>query len=344
MDDGASRPARPTMADVGRLANVSAMTVSRTLAGHPVSPAVRQRVLSAVEQLDYVPDASAGALSSGRSAFVAALVPTLNNSNFADTASGLTDALAGTGLQLLLGYTEYSTEREAALVRAMLRHRPAAIVLTGGDHANDTRQALSRATLPVVETWDAPERPLGHVVGFSNAAAAELMVQHLAGRGYRRIAFLGGRSGADRRGADRERGFARAIATLGLGPPRVIRHGMPPLSMEHGAKAVVKMLDRWPDTQAVFCVSDMSAFGALMELRRRGYEVPGGMAVAGFGNFEVSRWCSPRITTVTLDAYGLGRQAGRVVLDALQARRRGEPPGPPQHWPIEFAIDAREST
>src|SRR3954466_10668733 len=79
-----------------------------------------------------------------------------------------------------------------------------------------------------------------------------------------------------------------------------------------------------------------------MELRRRGYDVPGRIAVAGFGDFEVSRWCSPRITTVTLDAYGLGRQAGQVVLDALQARQRGEQPAPAQHWPVAFAIDARK--
>ena len=74
------------------------------------------------------------------------------------------------------------------------------------------------------------------------------------------------------------------------------------------------MLDRWPDTEVAICVSDLSAFGALMECKRRGLDVPGDIAIAGFGDYEVGAYSFPRITTVNVDCYGIGRQAaGRVV-------------------------------
>ncbi|UFN47198.1 LacI family DNA-binding transcriptional regulator [Roseomonas sp. OT10] len=331
------------MADVARGAGVSKMTVSRALTGKGVSAETRTRILAVVERLGYVPDASAGTLSSGRSAFVSALVPTINNSNFAETARGLTDALAPAGLQLLLGYTEYRPDREEELVRAMLRHRPEALVMTGGDHTPATGAMLARAGLPVVETWDEPAEPIDQVIGVSNAGAAVAMVRHLVERGYRRIGYLGGELGLDRRGVERERGYMEALAALGLGAPRVIRHGIPPLAMEYGAEAVRRLVAQWPDTDAVFCVSDLHAFGVLMECHRQGWAVPGRLAVAGFGDFDVSRWSWPRITTVSVDAYGLGRQAGEALLAAREARRLGR-----RHAPVrvtaELAVLAREST
>ena len=90
-------------------------------------------------------DQSAGSLSSKRTGFVAALIPSINNSNFADTARGLTDALHGSGLQLLLGYTDYSIEKEEELVEAMLRRRPEAIVVTGGKHTARARKLLEKS-------------------------------------------------------------------------------------------------------------------------------------------------------------------------------------------------------
>ncbi len=84
---------------------------------------------------------------------------------------------------------------------------------------------LQAAGVPVVETWDLPATPIEHTVGFSNAEAAAAMVRHLHGKGYRRIAFIGGTSNRDTRGADRQRGYAEAIRELGLPDGRVISFG-----------------------------------------------------------------------------------------------------------------------
>jgi len=147
----------PTMADVAQRAGVSKMTVSRALRdGGVVSKETRERILAATEDLGYVLDQSAGSLSTKRTGFIAAIVPSINNSNFSDTARGIADTLAGTGLQLLLGYTDYSVQREEQLIEAMLRRRPEGVILTGGNHTPRTRKLLKAAGIPVIETWDVP--------------------------------------------------------------------------------------------------------------------------------------------------------------------------------------------
>ena len=312
------------MADVAGRAGVSSMTVSRAFRkGGAISAETRDRILAAAEELGYVLDQTAGTLSSKRSGFIAALVPSLNNSNFADTARGLTDAIEATGLQVLLGYTDYSIAKEEKLIDSMLMRRPEGIILTGGRHTERARRRLEAAGIPVIETWDTPAAPLGHVVGFSNAEAMKALVRHVHARGYRRIGYIGGTSNRDTRGADRRVGYTQAIADLGLPSGLVISFGQPPISMAQGAEAIDHLIRRWPDVDAAVCVSDLSAFGALMECHRRGWAVPGRIALAGFGDFEVARATAPRLTTVSVDAYGIGHGAGELLCRAVDANRDG---------------------
>jgi LacI family transcriptional regulator, gluconate utilization system Gnt-I transcriptional repressor len=330
------------MADVAREAGVSKMTVSRVLAGRDVAAATRQRVLGVIDRLGYVPDASAGTLSSGRSPFIVALVPSMASSNFSDTIGGLEQVVRARGLQLLLGDTNYDPRQEERLLRVLLAHRPEGVMLTGAFHTEGTRAMLERSKLPVVETWDLPAAPIDQAVGFSNVDAALEMVRHLQGRGYRRIGFLGGATVLDRRGIDRREGYLTGLEAFGLGPPRVVEHGASPITLSHGGAALSRLLERWPDTDAVMCVSDMSAFGAIMECHRRSIAVPGRMAVAGFGDFEVSRHCHPRITTVAIDARRIGSIAGEMLL-ASAGRKSGDG-SPESRRTIDYRVLVREST
>jgi LacI family transcriptional regulator, gluconate utilization system Gnt-I transcriptional repressor len=313
----------PTMADVARRAGVSTMTVSRALRKDGrVSEETRRRIVAAVNELGYVLDQSAGSLSSGKTGFVAALIPSINNSNFADTARGITDELEKAGLQLLLGYTEYTMEKEEQLIEAMLRRRPEGIILTGGNHTQRARQLLENAAIPVIETWELPPNPIDQVVGFSNEEAMALLVRTLAAKGYRKFGYIGGTTSRDTRGSQRRAGFIRAIEELGLPQGRLVSFGVPPISIEQGGQAVVSMLERWPDTEVVLCVSDLSAFGALMECLRRGMRVPEDVAIAGFGDFEIAAYCHPRITTVNVDCYGIGRQAARRLIQLIKGEEQ----------------------
>lgn len=306
------------MKDVAKATGVSVMTVSRAFKqAASVSANTRERIRQTAEDMGYVFDSTAANLRSQRSGFIAVTIPSINNANFADTVGALSDRLAEAGLQVLLGYTNYDVHKEEQLVEQLLRRKPEAIVVTGGRHTDRTRRLLSNAGIPVVETWDLPEIPLGHVVGFSNAGTMHALVDHLVDQGFRQIAFIGGDTDGDTRGADRRRGFIAALQRHGLDTTRLIGAGQPPISMREGAQAMGKLLDDLPDTDAVVCVSDLSAFGALTECMRRGISVPDQMAIAGFGDYEISAISVPTITTVNPFPREIGRQTAELIIAVL---------------------------
>ncbi|KQN72921.1 LacI family transcriptional regulator [Devosia sp. Leaf64] len=306
------------MQDIARKVGVSPMTVSRALRdGTSVNAQTRDAIRQAVEELGYVFDSTAANLRQQRTGFVAVTIPSINNANFADTVRGLSDGLKAHGLQPLLGYTDYDIEQEEILVEQLLRRRPEAIVVTGGQHTPRCRRLLQSAGIPVIETWDIPSDPIGHVVGFSNADAAAMLVDHLVATGRRRIAFIGGEAGRDTRGADRRAGFIAAMERHGLDATRLVAAGVPPVSMLEGAAAMRPLLQQSPEIDAVICVSDLVGFGALTECQRMGIAVPKQIAIAGFGNYEVAEICVPPLTTVNPFPDQIGRKTAAVVASLL---------------------------
>ncbi len=302
------------MRDVARAAGVSPMTVSRALReDSPVSKVTRARILKVVREMNYVPDQMAGSLTTKKSGFVALLVPSLNNLHFAETVQALTGELETQGRQILLGHTGYSAEREEQVIETMLRRRPEAILLSYDGHSDRTLSLLGGVDIPVVELWERPEDPIGHTVGFSNREAAAEMTRALIDLGYRNIAFLGEADDHWTRGAERRHGFRDAMLAAGLSADRILRGGKPPLTIEDGAAAAQDLLQNYPDSDCVFCVSDMPAFGMISALKAQGIEVPSDIGLAGFGDFEVSRFATPTISTVVVDPKGIGREAGRLI-------------------------------
>ena len=332
---------KPTMKEVAAAAGVSVMTVSRAFRSDAsISDDTRERIRTVADELGYVFDAVASNLRSQRSGFVAVTIPSINNANFAETVGALTSRLDAAGLQVLMGRTNYDMAEEERLIGQLLRRQPEALVVTGGHHTERARRMMQNAAIPVIETWDLPKAPLGHVVGFSNADAMRVMVAHLSARGYRKIAFIGGDSAFDTRGADRRRGFVAAIEERGLDPSRLITVGRPPVSMRQGAAAMAILLDTLPDTEAVIAVADPAAFGALTECDRRGIRVPDDMAIAGFGNFEISGVSVPALTTIDPFPARMGEQAGQLIADLL----RGGAKSGPTLIEIEPQLVARAST
>lgn len=317
------------------------MTVSRALKkDSPVSKETRERILKVVRKMNYLPDQMAGSLTTKRSGFVAVLVPSLNNLHFAEMVQALTEELEGIGQQVLLGYTDYSRQREEELVETMLRRRPEAVVLSYDGHSDRTVELLSEANIPVIELWERPEDPLQHTIGFSNREAAAKMTRGLIDRGYQSIAFLGEADDAWTRGAARRAGWRDAMRQAGFSDHRLMKIGKPPLSIEDGASAAPMLLDDFPDTDCIFCVSDLPAFGVLSALKAEGRSVPEDIGIAGFGNFEVSRFSTPAITTVQVDPQRIGRATGQLLADVLGAH--GDKAA--QHVPVEIELSFRGST
>ncbi len=304
------------MVDVARLAGVSSMTVSRALREPDrVSPDTRRRIERAIGRVGYVPDLVASGLASQRTKVIAMIIPTLANSIFNDTVQGASDFLRTHGYQLLVGDSGYSEEEEEHLTMTLLGRRPDGLILTGTDHRPRARRLLSEAAIPVVETWELSNQPLDSVVGFSNRGAGQAMTRYLIERGYEHIGFLGT---ADRRAVRRCNGYEAALKEKGR-PARVqLTEG--PNWMQGAGLNFGKLMEKHPETDAVFCTSDILAAGALFECQRRGWAVPGRVALAGLGDFDIATEVVPPLTTLRIPRYEMGRRAAEVLLDRIEER------------------------
>jgi len=311
-----------TMEDVAQAAGVSRMTVSRALSDNGlVTEKTRSHILAIVEEMNYVPDQMAGSLATKRSGFVATLVPSINNVHYGKMVQSLTDALENTGLQILLGHTDYSAQREEVLVESLLKRRPEAIVLPFDGHTKRTITLLKNAQIPVVQLWETPPKPIGYTIGFSNRDVARSMTEELIQLGYKNIAFLCETNDEWTRGAARRAGFKDAMEAAGLSAHRMIRFGQPPMSIKDGHFVGSNLKQYYDDIDCIFCVSDAPAFGVISALKEQGIDVPDDIGVAGFGDFEVSRFSNPTITTVKFDAEELGRVTAKLISELLNGTK-----------------------
>lgn len=312
-------PPAVRMSDVAREAGVSPMTVSNAFKRPEiVLPETRERILSAARRLGYVPNGIAGMLASGRSNLVAVLVPSIRNSSFARTIQGLSDALSEHGFQLLLAVAD-TADSEFQAVESVLARRPAGIVLTGNEHHPDTVRLLRQSGVPLVETWILSEPILDMAVGFTLGDAAGEMARFLVSRGYRHIGFAGYLPAERSRFLERQRGFQSALRQAGLRDD-LIFHADETVGFAGGRLAMTELRAREPRLDALFCVTDIFAVGALFECQRRGIAVPRDFAVAGYGDFEIAAEVVPGLTTVRTRGYEIGRAAASLVVERAAGR------------------------
>ncbi|WP_043838275.1 LacI family DNA-binding transcriptional regulator [Muricoccus aerilatus] len=319
-DDAGGRGTSSRMRDVAQRAGVSPMTVSRALRDpSKVSEPVRRRVEEAVRAVGYVPNRLAGNLSSMRSNVIGLIVPNLDNSLYAPTIQGVSAVLRDSGFQLMIADGGYSMEGEEALITAFLAQQVAGLMLHDTRHTPAAVEMIRRAGVPVVETGTLVPDPLDMAVSYSNHDAARAMVLHLHRLGYRRIAFVSLSATHNDRSRDRQRGFRTAMGELGLqAEPRLMLE-MPP-GLASGAEAVVRLVQGEAAPDAVFFAGDVLAAGALFECQRRGWAVPGRVALAAFDDIDMLRHVVPPITTLRLPRAGIGRRGAEVLLDRIQGR------------------------
>ena len=304
-----------TLADVARLAGVSAMTVSRVVNTPDRVPAATvERVRVAATKLGYVRNRLAGGLRSNKSHLVAAIIPALSSPVFADTIDALTEGLAVRGYHLIVGQTGYAAPREDEILTDIISRRPDAIVLTGTTHSQQGKRLLLSAGVPVLETWDLTNDPIDMLIGFSHEAVGAAVSQHLYQRGRRRLALIGA---DDIRSQRRWRAYEQRARDLGL--PAAVAHFVPaPAKLGDGRRALKALVAGSKGIDGIFCSSDMLAAGVLIEARALGVVVPSMLSVVGFGDLNFAGDLDPALTTVRVDAVGIGRLAAEILVKRLR--------------------------
>jgi LacI family gluconate utilization system Gnt-I transcriptional repressor len=304
---------RATLGDVARAAKVAPITVSRYVASKSqVSEELGRRIEAAIRELDYAPNRIAQGLASANSPIVAAIVPGIIQSIFAETLHVLSERLQAYGYQVLLGNTGFSREREEELIRTFLHWSPAALVVVGHARTEAAQTLLESSRVPVIETWDLdPASPLTQV-GFSQSLAAREMAEHLYRRGYRSLAYVNNGLADDVRSRVRERSFREALAERGLETIVTVATG--DSAFAAGRDAFATLMRARPRPDAIFFANDNLASGALLEAQRQGIRVPDDVALCGFGDFAIAAMFSPALTTVAPPHYRIGEATAELVL------------------------------
>ena len=337
-----SQGKRATMRDVAQRAGVSSITVSRVLREpDKVSTHLRQRILSAVEELGYFANQVASGLASGASRVVPVLIPTLSAPLFVPFLNGVRAELEPRGYEVLLGTTEYREEVETRLIATFLGWFPAGLIVAGVDHSPVTRLRLKNAVgsgVPVVEYMELSDSPIDINVGFSHRAAGDAAARFFAAQGRRHIAYAGTLGSVDKRGARRVEGFQKALHSLCL-PSHYVHLSEEPFSFSVGGRVFAQLLDAHPMIEAVFFANDDMAAGALGEAKRRGILVPRDIAMMGFADYEVASVMSPAISSINVNPLEMGRIAARALLKRLDG-------APPAEGTIDtgFQIIERDTT
>lgn len=322
-----------TLADIAKLAGVSPVTVSRAInTPSLVKPRTLEIIETVIAKTGYVPNLLAGGLASRKTRLVAAIVPSVASTIFAETIEGLNAELVSAGYQLLLGLSGYDTERELELTRAILARRPDGIILTGISHLKETRAMLTGAGLPIIEIWDSTPSPLDTAIGFSHSAVGALVAKHLLIRGYQRYAQIGAN---DPRAVQRRDGFVNHLAGIAEVELPTVEMNTPS-TFQDGRAAMAQLLDRGTGTLGVFCSSDVVAHGALAEAHARGCSMPDELAIVGFGDFDFAPHTHPPLTTVRIDRRDIGLKAARSILRKINGSDDVEP-----MIDIDFHIVAR---
>ena len=276
-------------------------------------------MLRAISAAGYVKNLVAGSLASNRTNVIAAIVPTLTNAAYGMSVHAMAEVLRKNGLHLLLGTVGFSLAEEESLIATFLGRRPDAMYLHACRHTPAARRLLLNAGIPIVETGDLIKRPLDMVVSYSNFEAAKSVTTYLRSKGYRRIAFVSAFMRENDRHFHRWRGYRAALRQGGiLYNPALVLEG--PFAFHFGAEALLILLDRRPDVQAILFASDVWAVGALLECSRRGWPVPEKVAIVGFGDQEIAGEVVPPLTTVRLPFEEVGRVAGQMLLDRLHGQ------------------------
>jgi LacI family transcriptional regulator len=348
---------RPTQVDVARLAGVSRATVSyvvNDLTGGrvPISEETRQRVLDAVAELGYVPDARAQALRSGDTKTIGFIIPDIRNPHFWETADGAEQEARASGYHLLLSSADLNPEYGKDIFKDLSGRRIDGLILMGAfvfqsEEAQNTLTQLVKRRFPIVKLGEHPDTDC--VVSAYDEATKEMM-SYLLSLQHRRIGLIygvlpyrdsppvAGLAVEYEGGEDRLLPYQDSLQAAGLPVDQELIVTCGP-TIEDGYQAAVRLLKLPSRPTALMAINDLLAIGALRAAGDLNLRVPTDLSLASYDDIAITNYLMPRLTTVAKDAISMGREAVKLLLARIQ-----EPNRPYQRINMPARLIIREST
>lgn len=302
--------------EVARLAGVSPAVVSYVTNGsHPVNVETRARVLAAIKELGYRPNAIARSLATSQSHTIGLLLPDSSNPYFAELSSAIEDAAFAVGYTVLLGNGDNERNRELSYVRSFLDYRVDGVVICPSNDFSHGFSELAEAHIPVVLTDRLSLDTNVPAVVIDNAGGAYAATQHLIGHDRRVFACISGNRSTSPAQA-RSDGWQKALQDAGL-EVRSDLLTFVDFTVEDGWKAARRLIEQEPNIDALFVSSDLQAVGALRAFVDSGRRVGEDVSVVGFDGIQLGEYISPRLTTVAQPFVDIARTVIERLLQLM---------------------------
>jgi LacI family transcriptional regulator len=310
--------------DVARRAGVSPATVSRVLNKTAnVSPELKERVLSAVSELNYVPDPFAHGMRTKRTRSIGLIISDITNPFFPELARGVEDYVSSLGYSLILCNTDAKPENEKRYVELLLNKGIDGLMFTSLRIGEDVIRSLLNDGIPCILVGRKPENIEGLVyVVTDNYRGGCIAGEYLFSLGHRRFAHI---SGPLDNSAGRERlaGFIDALKKRGIREKDITIINSD-FTMEGGYKSAEDILRLETLPSGIFFANDAMAIGALQRFWEDRISIPETFSIIGFDNIKVSGLVSPPLTTISQEIYRIGQLSARELIKIIEGEK-GEP-------------------
>lgn len=312
-----------TIVEIARLAGVSVATVSRVINNpEKVAEETRVNVLKIMEENNYVYNALAGGLANKNTRTLGLIIPTITNPVFALSTNGIQTEAAREKYSVLLGSTEYSATQEYDLIRLFLEKQVDGIVLTGSPLHSLSVDYMRKRNVPFVMTWEKTRDRDMSFVTFDNASAARQVVDYFISMGHRRIGFISGDFESSGRAKRRWKGYRESLkkAKITYDNRIVVQTEF---TVAAGRVAAQKLLHLDNPPTAIFCVTDLLAYGAMAAAQDIGKKVGTEISIIGFDDLEMSAAMNPPLTSLRIPAVKMGEMAAKILIDTISGENTG---------------------
>lgn len=306
---------------VARRARVSTATVSRVLNNvSVVKTATRTRVMKAIEELKYHPNLHARSLAGGKSRSIGVIVSNIGNPFFLDIYKAVETGAHTAGYEVIMANTDYRSEQLVASVRLMIGRRVGGIAVIVSEMDPKLIDELTGNGIPVVFYDVGEPRKNITCIRVNYRPGMEKLVSYLYSLGHRELGFVGHHSML---GPIDER-LKVVLEARKRYPGLQVQTTADSDSLEGGRRATRALLDAYPRLTAIVCVNDLTAVGAMRELRDRGLRIPEDVSVTGFDNVELAQFCYPALTSVHIPRDRIGQIICSSLLSTGNAMKEGE--------------------
>ncbi|HEY1723666.1 MAG TPA: LacI family DNA-binding transcriptional regulator [Magnetospirillaceae bacterium] len=315
----------PTIRDVATRAGVSTATVSATLNGTAfVSPELKERVIAAVRELGYAPDAIARSLKQGRTHLIGLIVGDITNPYFTELTQVIEATAQTQGYSVLLCDTNQEFQKEREYLQLMRTYRVEGLILAATGRPDDYDLAeMHGLRMPVVLVDRAlPLLPFDSVM-LDNVLAATQAMNHILAFGHRRIGMIGGPRHLSV-ASEREEGYRLALQQQGIEyDGRLVRDGN--FREEDAFTVSQELLSRSDRPSALFVANNHMLIGVMRAIADLGLQCPRDVSIVSIDDFRWANAFTPRMTTVNQPIPEIGHAAIRLLLDRLARKATTDP-------------------